>query len=154
MSENVSNAMTLTGRARTAALAEQDAVSRMVSSLGYWGSQLAASLDPIKAPAERKPRPRLRKPTRVVLTYGVAHRLYLARTAYEWSASRAAEALGLSVDSYRNFERRSPRGAADDPVSVMHKGARAILTVERGLLVKASRIYNDSYFKEFADAHA
>ena len=152
MSENVSNVMTLAGKARADILAAQEAVAREVASRGYWESQLAASLAPLRAPAERKPRPR--RAGRVTLTYGVAHRLYRARVLYDWSASRAAEALGIPVESYRNFERRSPRGADDEPISVMHRGVRALLTADRGLLVKASRVYSDPYFKEFVDAHA
>lgn len=152
MSENVSNVMNLTGKARADILAAQEDVAREVASRGYWESQLAASLAPLRAPVGRKPRPR--RQGRVALTYGVAHRLYRARLLYDWSASRAAEALGIPVESYRNFERRAMRGAADELLSVMHRGVRAPLTADRSLLVKASRVYHDSYFEDYANAYA
>lgn len=152
LQDNVSNVMTLTGKARAAVLAEQDAVSREVSRAGYWESQLAASLAPLCASAGRKPKPR--RAGRVALTYAVAHRLYRARVLYDWSASRAAEALGIPVSSYRNFERRYLRGTDDELLSIMHRGVRAPLTVARDLLIRASRIYHDSYFEDYANAYA
>lgn len=153
MSENVSNVMTLAGKARADILAAQEAAARAVASRGYWESQLAASLSPLQEPPSGK-KPKPRRPGRIVLTYGVAHRLYLARQAYDWSASRAAEALGISVDSYRNFERRTLRGGADAPIPVVHRGVRASLTVGKNFLVRASRIYHDSYFEDYANAYA
>lgn len=155
MSENVSNVMTLAGKARADILAAQEAAARAVASRGYWESQLAASLSPLQEPPSgKKPKPKPRKPGRIALTYGAAHRLYLARLAYDWSASRAAEALGIPVGSYRNFERRTLRGGADAPIPVVHRGVRASLTVGKDFLVKASRVYHDNYFEEFANAYA
>ena len=175
MRENVSNVLTLAGKARAAVLAEQDAVSREVSRAGYWGSQLAASCNPAgfrlgKKKSASAPRVASRNPAgfrsgkkkkkksasapRVALTYGAAHHLYLARQAYDWSASRAAEALGLTAHRYRNLERIVLRRPPDEPLEVIHRGGRIAVTVGRDFLIRASRVYHDPYFKEFADANA
>lgn len=151
MKENVSNVLTLAGKARAAVLAEQDAVSRGVSRAGYWGSQLAASRNPAGLCSGKK---KSASAPRVALTYGAAHHLYLARQAYDWSASRAAEAFGICVNHYRNFERIKMRRPPDEPLEVAHRGGRIAITVDRDFLIKASRIYHDPYFKEFADANA
>lgn len=174
MRENVSNVLALAGKARAAVLAEQDAVSREVSCAGYWGSQLAAFCNPAgfrsgkKKPASaprvasrnparfrsRKKKKKSASAPRVALTYGAAHHLYLARQAYDWSASRAAEAFGLTANRYRSLERIVLRRSPDEPLEVTHRGGRVAVTVGRDFLIKASRIYHDPYFKEFADANA
>lgn len=151
LQDNVSNVLTLAGKARAAVLAEQDAVSREVSRAGYWGSQLAASRNPAEFRSGKK---KSASAPRVALTYGAAHHLYLARQAYDWSASRAAEAFGLTVHHYRNFERIVLRRSPDEPLEVIHRGGRIAVTVGRDFLIKASRIYHDPYFKEFADANS
>lgn len=173
MRENVSNVLTLAGKARAAVLAEQDAVSREIARAGFWGSQLAASCNPAgfrsgKKKSASAPRVASRNPARfrsgkkkkaasaprVALTYGAAHHLYLARQAYDWSASRAAEAFGLTANRYRSLERIVLRRSPDEPLEVTHRGGRVAVTVGRDFLIKASRIYHDPYFKEFADANA
>ena len=172
MGENVSKVLWLAGKARAGVLAEQDAVSREVSRAGYWGSQLAAFCNPAgfrsgKKKSASAPRVAPRNPARsrsgkkksasaprVALTYGAAHRLYRARKVYDWSASRAAEAFGITAARYRSAERIALRRSPDEPLEVTHRGERIAVTVGRDFLVKASRIYHDPYFKEFADANA
>lgn len=173
MRENVSNVLSLAGKARAAVLADQDAVSRELSRAGYWGSQLAASCNPAgfrsgKKKSASAPRVASRNSARfrsgkkkksasaprVALTYGAAHRLYRARKVYDWSASRAAEAFGITANRYRGLERIVLRRSPDEPLEVTHRGERIAVTVGRDFLIKASRIYHDPYFKEFADANA
>ena len=151
MRENVSNVLSLAGKARAAVLAEQDAVSREVSRAGYWGSQLAASRNPARFRSGKK---KSASAPRVALTYGAAHRLYRARMVYDWSASRAAEAFGITANRYRSLERIVLRRSPDEPLEVTHRGERIAVTVGRDFLIKASRIYHDPFFKEFADANA
>lgn len=148
----VSNVMTLTGKARANILAAQEEITREVASRGYWESQLCATRVPLNVAAEVVKSPRW--PDRIALTYGLAHRLYRARILYGWSSSRAAEALGICSTSYRSYERREMKHSSCDLVFAVKGGIRAVTTIPRALLIKASRVYHDHYFEDYANAYA